>query len=168
MATYRIYSLSDPRDGLVRYVGRTRNPIEVRFKQHWERGGKHQTLGPWFAELQSIGMQPIVGLLQEHNHPYAEWYWAHELRKQGHPIFGKHQIQDFLWPTLEDAVLAYPEGCKTSYVSVKAWKLANKESVAKQQASYHRRNRSKRTSYMRRYMADRRKHPTEPDPWLSM
>jgi len=52
--------------------------------------------------------------------------------------------------------------------STRKWKLANKESVAKQQASYHRRNRSKRTAYMRRYMADRRKHPTEPDPWLSM
>lgn len=64
-----IYSLSDPRDGRVRYIGRTINPLERRLREHLyvgKRGKiKDGRKAAWFAELAAIGMKPVICLLQE-------------------------------------------------------------------------------------------------------
>ncbi len=184
MATYRIYSLSDPRDGLARYVGRTCNPVEVRFKQHWKSGVRHGTLGGWFEDLKSMGLKPIPKLLQEHDHPFAEWFWITSLSKSGHPLMCMRMIAEFPWPSLEAAILEHPHGSTGSSDSHKIWRKANRdaayEQVKRWRAKYPEAYRAIARKSQAKWRAKRKELlaqiasvpkptvPTEPDPWLSM
>lgn len=53
-----IYSLNDPRDGRVRYVGRAPRPSR-RFRQHLARPHS-QRLRAWIAELRALGLSPVL------------------------------------------------------------------------------------------------------------
>lgn len=57
-----IYALVDPRDGMVRYVGVTKNPAR-RLTDHL-RGGRGQSgKKDWIEELQAIKLMPVFVFL---------------------------------------------------------------------------------------------------------
>jgi hypothetical protein len=58
--THHIYQLIDPRDMLVKYVGKTTNP-KGRYKQHINKLDKQQTpKRTWLEDLKSHGFSPIM------------------------------------------------------------------------------------------------------------
>ena len=66
-----VYGLMDARDGLVKYVGVTENPI-YRFKQHMQEakrkprttsGFSNSKKNLWIREMISCGLQPTLVLL---------------------------------------------------------------------------------------------------------
>lgn len=66
---HRIYALSDPRDGVVRYVGQTMAPLWRRLSDHIQaakRGKpKHSPKGAWIRELRQLNLKPAIVLLEE-------------------------------------------------------------------------------------------------------
>lgn len=81
MPTTRIYTLSDPLTGLVRYVGKTRDPKQ-RMRNHFsKRENTHK--GNWIEALRRQGLSPEVTFIDEV--PTEEWsFWE------------QHWIQTFL------------------------------------------------------------------------
>lgn len=60
----KIYTLTDPRDNMVRYVGKTsRDPIR-RFYGHWSCRGKSHSVR-WVKVLKSLGLKPIMDVIDE-------------------------------------------------------------------------------------------------------
>jgi len=58
--TTRIYTLSDPRNGTVRYVGMSADPVS-RLRQHWQtRTRRRSPIRAWLIELVKVGAMPIV------------------------------------------------------------------------------------------------------------
>lgn len=74
METVYIYTLSDPRNNLVRYVGKTKNPM-MRLKNHMNR--KHNEKSHktnWIETLKRNKLKPIFEIIDEV--PVNEWkYW---------------------------------------------------------------------------------------------
>ncbi len=54
-----IYVLVDPRDGAVRYIGKTEN-IERRYSQHLEHTGPNSYRKNWLLSLVKQKLKPIV------------------------------------------------------------------------------------------------------------
>lgn len=89
-----IYALIDPRNGLVFYVGQTKN-LERRMKFHYADGGikrkspiRDAKYIYWHA-LEKAGFKPKVELLEEVSMDESrqiEWEWAFTLKLLGHPI----------------------------------------------------------------------------------
>lgn len=194
MATYRIYSLSDPRDGLVRYVGRTRRTIDDRFLDHLRLGKRHPTLGAWLNELDCLGLCPKRTLLQEHDHRLAEWFWTWEFRKQGHPLLCKQLMIAFPWASIDEAIEAESQpkppapppaqSSESQSAITKRWRKSNRdrayEQVKRWRAKYPEAYRAIARKSQAKWRAKRKELlaqiasvpkptvPTEPDPWLSM
>lgn len=64
----KIYALTDPRDGRVRYVGKTVKPLEKRRLRHVSdircgRGSRPRR--KWIGELLDEGLDPEIGLIEE-------------------------------------------------------------------------------------------------------
>lgn len=60
-----IYSLSDPRDLKIRYIGKTTN-IKVRFNAHIKgKDGKLSKRGIWISELNQLCLMPILKIIEE-------------------------------------------------------------------------------------------------------
>lgn len=80
-----IYALKDPRDGAIRYVGKTKLKISKRLSGH--RNEKRQTRKcRWLAMLQREGLAPVVVILEEV--PEAAWeeserFWIKWCRMAG-------------------------------------------------------------------------------------
>lgn len=56
-----IYTLTDPRSGLVRYVGKTHLTPEGRLRHHQRDAAKRDTpVYRWFNALQRLGMTPVI------------------------------------------------------------------------------------------------------------
>jgi hypothetical protein len=70
-----IYALADPRDGYVKYIGKTNNP-KVRLWDH-EKGGRlyNKTIKErWINKLQRLGLSPLLFIVDEV--PESEWeFW---------------------------------------------------------------------------------------------
>lgn len=65
--TISLYLLSDPRDGLVRYVGQSRQPAK-RFKDHMSIArhditGKKSTAEQWLKDLVANGHVPLMSVV---------------------------------------------------------------------------------------------------------
>lgn len=59
-----IYGLADPRTGLVRYVGSTKN-LRRRVAQHMQgRDGSREKVA-WLLEILALGLEPVVMRLEE-------------------------------------------------------------------------------------------------------
>jgi hypothetical protein len=66
-----IYSLSDPRTGAIRYVGKS-NDLAYRYKTHFRR--EHSKKGRWVAGLAKQGLRPVMDVLD--TVPLSEWaFW---------------------------------------------------------------------------------------------
>jgi hypothetical protein len=64
MTTTYIYALIDPRDGAIRYVGKSDHP-HVRFFQHMNDSGGSRRKGEWIESLKSLSLKPEVKILAE-------------------------------------------------------------------------------------------------------
>jgi group I intron endonuclease len=76
MRTVKIYTLSNPIDGTIRYVGKTETTLEKRLKGHiydLKRCNNKHKLN-WFNLLLTENKKPLITLLDEV--PYKEWvFW---------------------------------------------------------------------------------------------
>lgn len=89
METVYIYSLIDPRDGEVKYVGKARD-IEDRMRTHFKDAKRRNTpKNAWLRKLRRLGLRPEVRVLEEvakSEWPGAEKKWIAIFRKRGAPL----------------------------------------------------------------------------------
>ena len=92
MRQVAIYALSDPRSGIVYYVGRTWQPLVMRLQQHvWRSRTGRDTCGRavWIKSLWEQGVKPAITPLEmvdEADWPQAEWRWIVHFRSAGAPL----------------------------------------------------------------------------------
>lgn len=82
-----IYTLTDPRDNLIKYIGKTLNPI-TRKSQHKNSRTKTKC-GTWIQSLRKLELQPIFEILDEtdsENWILMEKYWISQMKSWGFPI----------------------------------------------------------------------------------
>lgn len=65
-----VYALSDPRDGRVRYVGKTAQTLLERLAGHAKRQ-TNQAMRAWFRELRKLRKAPAIDILEFVE--YSEW-----------------------------------------------------------------------------------------------
>lgn len=87
-----IYGLTDPRDGSVRYVGRSTSPAGRFYGHAADRRSVQRPKGAWLAELHRLGLRPrlvfldvappnIIGV-----HDELERRWIKRGLAQGWPL----------------------------------------------------------------------------------
>ena len=80
-----IYALVDPRDGLIRYVGRSANPNR-RMKDHVLARGSNELLKAWLEELIKEKVKPLMIILdtcQSEKSDECEKHWIDHFKKFG-------------------------------------------------------------------------------------
>lgn len=81
----RIYTLSDPRTGAIRYVGMTVSPLKKRLGGHLRyKGTDHKSC--WVRSLRAIGLKPViteVEIVPVEERVGAEQRWIAHYREQG-------------------------------------------------------------------------------------
>jgi len=89
MNTASVYALTDPRDGVIRYVGYSKNPVH-RYRGHIKEAknftGEHRTHKIcWIQLLLRKGLEPQLVILQvDVSDPAtAEMQWIYKLRRRG-------------------------------------------------------------------------------------
>jgi hypothetical protein len=78
-----IYAMVDPRDEVIRYVGKTTRPLHVRLASHFSRP-TNEEMSEWLTDLKTLGLKPkMVSLLETDEETagieevkYIEAYWA--------------------------------------------------------------------------------------------
>lgn len=89
MAIVYIYSLIDPRDGEIKYVGKTKD-LNERLKSHFHDARRFNTpKNAWLLKLKRLGLRPRVEVLEEvdkSSWPEAERRWIAALRNKGCPL----------------------------------------------------------------------------------
>lgn len=84
MAT--IYGFADPRNGALRYVGQTRQPVHRRLKDHLKSNFRSR-VRDWLRKLRSIGMKPVIQILEsdvvESDVNDAEVFWIAYFKSTG-------------------------------------------------------------------------------------
>lgn len=58
-----IYTLSDPRNEAVKYIGKTSMPLETRLRRHVVDKRNNAERSAWISELQSCGLEPKIELV---------------------------------------------------------------------------------------------------------
>ena len=88
--TVFIYTLADPRNGLVRYVGKA-NDLKARYSGHLsENFRSHKS--SWVKSLKALGLKPKMELLEaidcctDEEWQEAERFWIEQLRQWGLPL----------------------------------------------------------------------------------
>ena len=78
---YYIYALCDPRNGEIRYVGRTEVCPTRRHEHHtWaSKTGRQKPVNVWIRELLSEGWSPVIVILDRTDDPRAEKAWIKKL-----------------------------------------------------------------------------------------
>lgn len=73
MIVAHIYILIDPRNGLVRYIGKTIRPSE-RYSHHIRAINEHNRKNNWIKSLLSVGCKPIMQIIDTVS--ISEWkFW---------------------------------------------------------------------------------------------
>jgi hypothetical protein len=86
METTNIYILIDPRDNMVRYVGKANN-VSQRYKAHLNRARKHQIhKANWVLQLKQLSLKPIIEVIDVV--PIESWifwetYWISQFKAWG-------------------------------------------------------------------------------------
>jgi hypothetical protein len=88
--TWKIYSLTDPRDGRVRYVGKT-NDIRIRLSNHVSQAlhyRKRNHRVNWIRSLVEGGQLPVLSILEEGAGDWAaaEKKWIARFRQAGYEL----------------------------------------------------------------------------------
>jgi len=80
-----IYTLADPRNGEVRYIGKTAATLKHRYGQHiYENLNTHKC--NWIKSLKSVGLRPVIEELEkveDEEWKGAERFWIESLRQMG-------------------------------------------------------------------------------------
>ena len=87
MSDLYIYALKDPRNGIVKYVGRTSN-IKTRYRKHLS-SKKSLQKDIWIGELKACGLEPEVIILEKVDRRHvikSEMKWIKHYRKD-HELF---------------------------------------------------------------------------------
>jgi hypothetical protein len=86
METTNIYILIDPRNNMVRYVGKANN-VSQRYKAHLNRARKHQQhKANWLKQLKSLDLKPIIEVIDVvpiDNWIFWETYWISQFKAWG-------------------------------------------------------------------------------------
>jgi DNA-binding XRE family transcriptional regulator len=93
-----IYALVDPRDGRVRYVGRSVNPA-VRMIAHMN-GLSTSRKGRWLRELVAEGLTPLMKVLDETDWEHqksVEYEWIERYRQLEPDLTNAHDCPDQSW-----------------------------------------------------------------------
>jgi excinuclease UvrABC nuclease subunit len=104
-----IYTLSDPRTGNVRYVGKSKNPT-ARLSSHLLSGAS------WIKELKSYDLAPvmnIVALVNEADANEKEALWIKHYKSNGHILVNKCHLVEFGVRTIIDIPDALHTQAKT-------------------------------------------------------
>ena len=82
---YFIYALCDPRDGAIRYVGITRQPVQKRLNSHLReaRQGKQLHSSRWLQQLLQQNKRPQIVVLEETTNHQREAFWIQRLHREG-------------------------------------------------------------------------------------
>jgi hypothetical protein len=86
METTNIYILIDPRNNLVRYVGKANN-VSQRYRAHLNKARKHQVhKANWVKCLKELGLKPIIEVID--TVPINDWvfwetYWISQFKTWG-------------------------------------------------------------------------------------
>lgn len=90
-----IYTLTDPRDGLVRYVG-CAGDIQERYEQHLYRPGTNEGKRMWIEGLMQEGMAPRMDTIETVQASIVgerERYWiAHFLLVLDMPLLNRTKV----------------------------------------------------------------------------
>lgn len=86
-----VYTLIDPRDGAIRYVGLSASGIGRLYRQisrHFRRDKTHRAL--WLASLAAAGLKPKWNIVEvcatDEEVSAAERFWIRRLRELGHDL----------------------------------------------------------------------------------
>lgn len=96
-----IYTLSDPRDGRVRYVGMTASPVD-RYYQHTSTRTIKTDKDAWIQELQVLRLKPIMTIVESITYTIPmtpeqvrpekrESYWIQFYIEHGAELFNKNK-----------------------------------------------------------------------------
>lgn len=83
-----IYTLTDPRDNMVKYVGKTNN-IEKRFKEHIYESKNHKIKTKkknWIRKLCNLNLLPLIDIIKVcnyDNYQYWEEFYIKKYKKNG-------------------------------------------------------------------------------------
>lgn len=140
----KIYGLTDPRTGEVRYVGQTKNELRKRLRAHIGEAVAHKPVcvhkNNWIRSLLSLGLEPQIVLLeevQEEQVNEAEVKWIasfHNLTNiatGGNGPVGTKRTPEFI-----EAMKARQRGgvqAPESNELRRQWSLANKDRIIKNQ-----------------------------------
>ena len=100
-ADHSIYTLSDPRDNSIRYVGRTIN-TDQRYKQHLPPNGP-STLEKrdWLLELRSLGLKPVMTTIDQaktrQEASTKETEWIHRYTNEGVILLNSVSVKQREW-----------------------------------------------------------------------
>lgn len=79
----KIYGLVDPRNNVIRYVGKTKNTLVHRLSKHMCEQPKHNThKHNWILSLKRINLKPIIIELEkcnEYNWVEREQFWINKI-----------------------------------------------------------------------------------------
>lgn len=83
-----IYTLTDPRTNLVRYVGMTRKTLKQRLSTHMSiiRKKENNRRSTWIRKLAKLNLKPIIELLDEVDEAdwdFYEQYWISQIKTWG-------------------------------------------------------------------------------------
>lgn len=87
MKKITVYTLSDPRDGLVKYVGITSRP-KKRLSEHINED-ENNLKGAWIKRLKSLSLEPIyevIDITDTDNFVWVEQYWISQFKSWGFPL----------------------------------------------------------------------------------
>lgn len=92
MTITRIYGLVDPRDGKVRYVGRTIHALTVRLQGHVSQWRKDTHRDNWIECLLGLGLRPTIVCLAvvDGDGFEAEKWWIGKLKRMGLDLVNTH------------------------------------------------------------------------------
>ncbi len=103
LRTYVIYLLVDPRDGEIRYVGRS-TKVRARYSQHLydmrRKGCEARPKVIWLKELEALGLWPICApflcTFDAQQAKELEEIWIRRLSLAGCPLTMMHQREKML------------------------------------------------------------------------
>lgn len=78
----KIYALTDPRSGVIRYVGKSNDPNK-RFRSHVKTTDTSTRKGAWLTALRKAGIKPLLSILEtcdKRSWEEAERFWIAHFR----------------------------------------------------------------------------------------
>lgn len=85
----KIYTLADPETSLIRYIGKTKQPLNKRYNNHisdYRLNKEKSHKNSWIISLKQRGLKPIIEVLDEvleEDWILVEQYWISQLKTWG-------------------------------------------------------------------------------------